>query len=467
MDAGKTGAFIAQLRKEKGCTQKTLAEQLNVSDKAISRWETGKGFPETTLLKPLSDALGVSVGELLAGERITEEAVKEKVDHVIVSSMEKSQKKLNSAKALCLGLSVLLVLCFLFAFLPMIAEPTAVEFINESQTYTLYRLGSGDNGVQYSDMIRKDIHNGYEYYLPDGTQRYVFSCVEGASEPGLSYMHHSGEGMLFGFRIGDNTKINEYDDLGIPPNSLGEYLKSNGFCLAYDDMGFGRPTLIYIDGERCNWYTYIKENVFINICISAHEGNRLMGYDIGLTDAGLDGFFEKMLVGFPVVLEDPYHLVTGEMESTYCQWEPVTVTVSGDTPAEALYLYINGRPFGKFTDAVTFPMWGAPITVLITPEANHEHAGEMFCTEQTHRMEYSCGCPSSGAEPHRDADRDYTCDVCGYPVSSGCPYAWLQRETGHCRIALCDCCAYPTAEYSHVSCDEDMYCDICGYHFRE
>lgn len=67
MDAKTTGRFLAELRKEKGYTQKELGDKLMVTDKAISRWETGKGLPDTSLLKPLSDILGVSVGELQIG----------------------------------------------------------------------------------------------------------------------------------------------------------------------------------------------------------------------------------------------------------------------------------------------------------------------------------------------------------------------------------------------------------------
>lgn len=93
MDAKKTGVFIAQLRKELGLTQKELADALNVSDKAISRWETGKGFPDTTLLKPLGDTLGVSVGELLSGERMAETEVRERTDEVIVETLRKPPKK--------------------------------------------------------------------------------------------------------------------------------------------------------------------------------------------------------------------------------------------------------------------------------------------------------------------------------------------------------------------------------------
>ena len=68
MDARKTGALIAERRKALGLTQKELAEQLLVSDKAVSKWETGAGYPEVTLLPLLAQTLGITVDELLAGE---------------------------------------------------------------------------------------------------------------------------------------------------------------------------------------------------------------------------------------------------------------------------------------------------------------------------------------------------------------------------------------------------------------
>lgn len=72
MDATKTGTFIAILRKEQGLTQRELAEQLMVSDKAVSRWETGRGVPDIENLEALAGTLDVSVAELLRGERIEE-----------------------------------------------------------------------------------------------------------------------------------------------------------------------------------------------------------------------------------------------------------------------------------------------------------------------------------------------------------------------------------------------------------
>ena len=87
MDKNTTGRFIAELRKQKGFTQKELAENLMVTDKAISRWETGKGLPDTSLLKPLGDVLGVSVTELLSGKKIEEVDMKERADNIILEAL--------------------------------------------------------------------------------------------------------------------------------------------------------------------------------------------------------------------------------------------------------------------------------------------------------------------------------------------------------------------------------------------
>lgn len=96
MDKNATGRFIAELRKQKGFTQKELAEKLKVTDKAISRWETGKGLPDTSLLKPLGDVLGVSVTELLSGKKIEEVDMKERADNIILEALNYSKRMLAS-----------------------------------------------------------------------------------------------------------------------------------------------------------------------------------------------------------------------------------------------------------------------------------------------------------------------------------------------------------------------------------
>ena len=70
IDKAKFGAFVAQLRKEKGLMQKELAEKLYVSDKAVSKWERGLSIPDVAILVPLAEILGVTVTELLECRRL-------------------------------------------------------------------------------------------------------------------------------------------------------------------------------------------------------------------------------------------------------------------------------------------------------------------------------------------------------------------------------------------------------------
>ena len=94
MDNMKTGALIAQMRKEKGMTQKALADSIGVSNAAVSKWETGKGFPDISLLEPLSNALGLTVSEILAGERLEDTSLSDTLvrDMADISSKEQAQK---------------------------------------------------------------------------------------------------------------------------------------------------------------------------------------------------------------------------------------------------------------------------------------------------------------------------------------------------------------------------------------
>ena len=70
----KIGNFICELRKSKGLSQTELGNKLNVTNKAVSRWETGRGLPDSSILLPLAKELGVTVDEILRGEFVTSEA---------------------------------------------------------------------------------------------------------------------------------------------------------------------------------------------------------------------------------------------------------------------------------------------------------------------------------------------------------------------------------------------------------
>ncbi|MDE7104652.1 MAG: helix-turn-helix domain-containing protein [Ruminococcus sp.] len=115
MNQIKTGKFIAQMRKEKGMTQTQLAELLYISNKTVSKWETGKGMPEVSLMLPLCEALEINVNELLTGERIPEKNYIEKAEENMMNLVHEAQE---SKKKIIL--SVMTIVLTLLSAIPLI-----------------------------------------------------------------------------------------------------------------------------------------------------------------------------------------------------------------------------------------------------------------------------------------------------------------------------------------------------------
>lgn len=109
MDQIKIGRFIADERKRKEYTQKQLSERLGISDKTISKWERGNGFPEVSLLLPLCAALEITVNELLSGERVSEEEYRRKAEENMVNLVKEAQesKKKIILSAMVAGLTLI------------------------------------------------------------------------------------------------------------------------------------------------------------------------------------------------------------------------------------------------------------------------------------------------------------------------------------------------------------------------
>ncbi|MBQ2774453.1 MAG: helix-turn-helix domain-containing protein [Clostridia bacterium] len=128
----KSGQFIKEKRAEKNMTQKELAQKLNCTDKAISRWETGSGFPDVSFLIPLSEALGVSVNEIIIGENIEKEQVIQKADETIVETLTASNKQRNAFN-IVLFVFFIIAQAFLFfipAFIGGSGDMASVIFID-------------------------------------------------------------------------------------------------------------------------------------------------------------------------------------------------------------------------------------------------------------------------------------------------------------------------------------------------
>ena len=90
MDIIKTGEFIAKLRKEKGLTQEQFGDKMGVTNKTVSRWETGKYLPPADILLLMSELFDVSINELLAGQRLSDDEYKQTADNNLTEALRSS-----------------------------------------------------------------------------------------------------------------------------------------------------------------------------------------------------------------------------------------------------------------------------------------------------------------------------------------------------------------------------------------
>lgn len=132
MDQVKIGSFIKAVRKEKGLTQHEVAEMLFISDKTVSKWETGNGMPDVTLMLPLCNILGISVNELLSGERLNSDQYYKKAEENILTLMdERKREKKKLILSIIVGLTVMIsafTLLFVAAFADL-SETTRIVLI--------------------------------------------------------------------------------------------------------------------------------------------------------------------------------------------------------------------------------------------------------------------------------------------------------------------------------------------------
>ncbi|MCM1533946.1 MAG: helix-turn-helix domain-containing protein, partial [Corallococcus sp.] len=119
MDTYKIGKFLQSLRLEKNLTQEELGEQLGVTNKTVSRWETGKYMPPADILLRFSDVYGVSVNEILSGERLATADYQPKAEENIVATLQKTQKLSRRQKAFiaCCSVVAAFILLFIIVFL--------------------------------------------------------------------------------------------------------------------------------------------------------------------------------------------------------------------------------------------------------------------------------------------------------------------------------------------------------------
>lgn len=140
MDNTKIGAFIAEQRKKREMTQKELADILGVTDKAVSKWERGAGYPEITLLPKLSESLGVTLGELFGGEKTQQDGEIIRTEQVVADPIVYAEKVsfFQRFKNVNLMVSTITILFLLAAFVCVVCNYAISGMLD----WSLYPLGS-------------------------------------------------------------------------------------------------------------------------------------------------------------------------------------------------------------------------------------------------------------------------------------------------------------------------------------
>lgn len=127
MDQVKIGRFIAQCRKEKNLTQAQLAEQLNLTDRAVSKWETGKGLPDASIMPDLCELLSISINELFSGERVLTDNYKRKAEENLLR-IKKEAERIKAFR--------ILIVCFSILSVALIVSSLFVFFFTDGKAYS-------------------------------------------------------------------------------------------------------------------------------------------------------------------------------------------------------------------------------------------------------------------------------------------------------------------------------------------
>lgn len=112
MDQMKIGAFISSCRKEKGLTQAKLAEQIGISDRAVSKWENGKSLPDASIMMELCDILGITVNDLLKGERVNMEENAKVSNEIILNLKQDNEDKARMLLKLEVYMGIVAIIAF-------------------------------------------------------------------------------------------------------------------------------------------------------------------------------------------------------------------------------------------------------------------------------------------------------------------------------------------------------------------
>lgn len=195
MESQKIGKFIYELRKDKELTQKQLAERVGVSDKTISKWETGRGIPDTAIMGELCEELGISINELLSGEKLSKDSYHGKAEENMVNLLKNTEEQKENQKwsviSVILNLFWVMLLFFMLVLLGM-GGPKLIYFFDVPSLLLVTGflvLGLGISGqLQYfwlgvkaacrtKNIEEKDLPEKAEYALDFGIKTILLTSI--------------------------------------------------------------------------------------------------------------------------------------------------------------------------------------------------------------------------------------------------------------------------------------------------
>lgn len=184
MNREKTGALIAAARKEKNMTQKDLAKALHVSDRAVSKWERGAGFPDVGLLEPLADALGLQVLDLLRGEEQEGAEPEVTVRRALVLLVRQAREKTRRRWGQILGVVAALTLVGFVLFGILVRAGVFERPVSLMVTATVYT----PEGVPVGETTVTI--DGEQWFLGDKSfgGRFAIEAVEATCREGVEAM---------------------------------------------------------------------------------------------------------------------------------------------------------------------------------------------------------------------------------------------------------------------------------------
>lgn len=173
MDQIKIGKFIAECRKSQNLTQSELAENLGVSDRSISKWETGKCMPDISLMQPLCEKLGITINELFCGERLESDIGQRKLEENIIINITDLKRKVKKIVKYTL-LSFLLIPIIGLILFTCIQEYryARIELPKEVGNASICQLS--ENLLQVSIYMKEGVPGFVNTQMSEGKQVYTF-----------------------------------------------------------------------------------------------------------------------------------------------------------------------------------------------------------------------------------------------------------------------------------------------------